>query len=107
MATLVIGYTMNMGITTFEGFEKTLRDKNILKKYGFKKIGVFGSFARGERFNDIDLFIDEDIVEYKKLLELQSELEKEFKTRIDVVLKKYANPIILHRAQKDMRYVTE
>lgn len=92
---------------SYKAFEETLRRKNILKKYGVQRIGVFGSFARGEKYNDIDLFIDEDTYEYKDLIAMKRELEKEFNTRIDIVIKKYANPIVLHRAQKDMKYVTQ
>jgi len=52
-----------------------------------KEIGIFGSFARGEPANDIDFYIDADSC---KLADLR----------------KYANPIVLHRALKDMVYVT-
>jgi len=34
-------------------------------------------------------------------------LEKITEKEIDILLKKYANPIVLHRAQKDMKYVTQ
>jgi predicted nucleotidyltransferase len=29
-------------------------DLVVFKSYGIKKLGVFGSFARGEKFRDID-----------------------------------------------------
>lgn len=32
--------------------------KKILKNYGIKKACLFGSFARGEKFNDIDVIIE-------------------------------------------------
>jgi hypothetical protein len=33
------------------------------------------------------------------------DLEKMSQKSVDIMIKKYANPIVLHRAQKDMRYV--
>lgn len=36
-------------------------EHDLFNKYGLTKIGVFGSFARGEKFNDIDLYIEDDI----------------------------------------------
>jgi predicted nucleotidyltransferase len=42
----------------------------------------------------------------KNLVELKNDLEKIVQKSVDVMMKKYANPIVLHRAQKDMRYVS-
>lgn len=88
-------------------FESTLKNKQILKKYGIERIGVFGSFARGEKYNDIDLFIEDDRVQPENLIALKNELEREFGTKVDIMTKKFANPIVVHRARKDMRYIGE
>ena len=50
-----------MNIDSFESFQKIIKSKNLLKKYGFDKIGVFGSFARGEVANDIDIYLVDPI----------------------------------------------
>lgn len=61
--------------------------KPILKKYGIKKAGIFGSSARGESvINDLDLLVKID----KKfsLLEfigIQQELEDELGMKVDLV----------------------
>ena len=78
-------------------------ENNLFRLYGLKRIGVFGSFARGEKFNDIDLFIEEDL-NFRQLLQLKELLEKETGTRVDIMQKKYAEPVILYRALKDMQY---
>lgn len=96
-----------MNMDSFELFQKAIKSKKLLKKYGFDKIGVFGSFARGESSRDIDIYIDIETYEMKNLINFKKELEKISNKKVDLVLKKYANPIILYRAQKDMRYVTE
>lgn len=77
----------------------------IFENYDLKKIGVFGSFARGEEANDIDLLISE-IENLEKAYKLKMDLERITNRKIDLIVEKFANPIILHRARKDMKYVT-
>ena len=96
-----------MNIETINALEKVLKDENLLKKYGLDRIGIFGSFARGEQSNDIDFYIDLDNYNVKDLINLKKELEKITEKEVDIMLKKYANPIVLHRAEKDMKYVTQ
>jgi predicted nucleotidyltransferase len=93
-----------MSVETFEALEKAIKKENILKKYKLEKIGIFGSFARGEPANDIDFYIE--TYDLKNLIELKNDLEKISQKSVDIMVKKYANPIVLHRAQKDMRYVS-
>ncbi|MBL0272567.1 MAG: nucleotidyltransferase domain-containing protein [Chitinophagaceae bacterium] len=76
---------------------------NLYRQYGLKRIGVFGSFARGEKFNDIDLFIEEEI-NFRQVLQLKELLERETGMPVDIMQKKYAEPVILYRALKDMKY---
>jgi len=96
-----------MNIETINALEKALKNENILKKYNLEKIGVFGSFARGEKANDIDFYIDLDNYNVKNLINLKKDLEKITEKEVDIMLKKYANPIVLYRAEKDMKYVTQ
>ncbi|WP_061248680.1 nucleotidyltransferase domain-containing protein [Leptospira alstonii] len=71
------------------------------------RVGLFGSFVRKDsNFQDIDIFVDQDI-DYKSALSFKAELEKNIDRKIDFVLSKYASPIILHRARKEMVYVKE
>ena len=90
---------------TFQTFQQFLAEHQVLSQFGLTRLGVFGSFARGEAFQDIDLLIDEDI-EYKQLLLLQRYLEKNLHVKIDVMLHKYAEPIVLKYAQQDLKYVS-
>ena len=96
-----------MNIETINVLEKAIKDENLLKKYELEKIGVFGSFARGEQANDIDFYIDVENYNVKNLINLKKDLEKLTAREVDIMLKKYANPIILYHAQKDMKYVTQ
>jgi predicted nucleotidyltransferase len=96
-----------MNIETINALEKAIKNENLLKKYNLDKIGVFGSFARGEKANDIDFYIDLDNYNVKNLINLKKDLEKITEKEVDIMLKKYANPIVLYRAEKDMKYVTQ
>ena len=78
-------------------------EMRIYQNYGIKKLGVFGSFARGEKFRDIDLFIEEEI-DYNQIMDLKNKLETKTGFSFDIMLKKNAEPVILHRALKDMQY---
>ncbi len=79
------------------------RKNHFFERFGLKKIGLFGSMARGEKFKDIDLLIEEDL-DYKELLELRTQLEAQTGYKVDIVQKKYAEPVILLRALKEIRY---
>lgn len=70
------------------------------------RLGVFGSAARGEPSNDIDILIEEDI-DYRLLSALRDELQMLLNKRIDIVIARFANPIVLHRAKKEIVYVTK
>jgi len=96
-----------MNIENINTLKQAIKSENLLKKYNLDKIGIFGSFARGEKANDIDFYIDLDNYNLKNLLSLKKELESITEKEVDIMIKKYANPIILHRAQKDMVYVTQ
>jgi predicted nucleotidyltransferase len=96
-----------MDIENVNALEKAIKDANLLKKYNLEKIGVFGSFARGEKANDIDFFIDHENYSIKNLINLKNDLETITEKEVDIMLMKYANPIVLYRAQKDMIYVSK
>ncbi|AFQ45291.1 nucleotidyltransferase family protein [Desulfosporosinus meridiei] len=86
--------------------ESIMHQNNLFKKFKLSKLGVFGSTARGEVSNDIDILI-EDNVDYRSLSVFRDELQKLTNKHIDIVIEKYANPIVLHRAKKEIIYVTE
>ena len=94
-----------MQINDFNSLQRFLRDNDVFTRYGFKRVGVFGSFARGESFNDIDLLL-EDRLDYESRISLKRFLEANLRMPVDIVIKDFAEPIILHRALKDMKYAT-
>lgn len=58
---------------------------NLFEKFKLSKVGIFGSTARGEVSNDIDILI-EDSVDYRLLSILRDELQRLTNKRIDIVI---------------------
>ncbi|SEM28814.1 hypothetical protein SAMN05216436_103107 [bacterium A37T11] len=48
----------------------------------------------------------DDAIPFQTLVKLQSQMEQDLDTHVDIVIKGLVEPIILHRAMKDMRYAT-
>jgi len=67
---------------------KTLRDHDeTLKKYSVKRIGLFGSYARGKqkRGSDIDFLVEFDKPTYDNFYDLIVYLEKLFGRKVEVL----------------------
>jgi predicted nucleotidyltransferase len=92
-------------IRDFNSFQQFLRDEKVFTRFGFERVGVFGSFARGEHFHDIDLLVEERL-DYDTRIALKHFLESNLHIPVDIVVKDFAEPIILSRALKDVRYAT-
>ena len=88
-----------------EQIENVMVYNKLFERFNLNRIGIFGSAARGEQSNDIDLIIEENI-DYRILSAFRDELQKLLNKKIDIIIAKYANPIILHRAMKEIVYVT-
>jgi hypothetical protein len=92
-----------MEIKNITGLENYFRKTNLFELLGVSRLGVFGSFAREEKFNDIDLLI-EDNVTIESLISFQNILKQGIHVPVDIILSKYAEPIILYRARQDLEY---
>ena len=92
-----------MKISDFQTLQIYLREQDIFGRFGLSRIGVFGSFVRGEEFRDLDLLIEDDIP-YRKLIALRDELQTDLTIPVDLMIRRYAEPIILRSALKDIQY---
>jgi hypothetical protein len=76
--------------------------------FGLVKIGLFGSYARGENFEDSDIDI---VVELKKpdlfyLIGIKQTVEDALGTKVDVVrLRDKMNKSLRYRIERDAIYV--
>jgi hypothetical protein len=80
----------------------------IMKPYNPKKIGIFGSFARGENSENSDLDIlyqfEEPISLFQKF-KIQEILENKLKFNIDLVSEKYLHPFLKENILKDLKII--
>lgn len=89
---------------SFDELETLLNRHNLLRQFSIRRLGVFGSFARNETAHDIDLLI-EDPISLETAAQFQIALQALVDNELDIMLERLANPIVLYRARKDLRYV--
>ncbi len=76
--------------------------------YGIKRIGVFGSVARGEPRpdSDIDIVYETDSPNLFRASHMRQELEELMGRHVDVVrFRPHMNPRLKARIQREARYV--
>ena len=56
-------------------------------------------------FKGIDLLIEQD-VNIDSLISFQKKIKKDIDVPVDIILSKYAEPIILYRAKQDLKYAS-
>ena len=79
------------------------------KDYHLKKIGVFGSMARGDqnKKSDIDLIVEfeentPDLYSIKQ--QLRDEIQTKFNLPVDICREKYIKPIFRNQILSEARY---
>ncbi|MCC7573771.1 MAG: nucleotidyltransferase family protein [Candidatus Methanofastidiosum sp.] len=83
---------------------------SLLKKHGAIKIGIFGSYARGEERPDSDIDILVEFSETKGLLEfigIGFELEDILGKKIDLFTEENLRPIIKANVMEDLVVIYE
>lgn len=98
--------TENEHQMTLSELENILRQNGVFDAFGITQLGVFGSFARGEVYRDIDFLLEQDL-DYETRKRLKNRLSRVLKTKIDLVSAKFADPIVLYHALKDLKYVCQ
>ena len=76
--------------------------------YHIKRIGIFGSYARGDanETSDIDVVVDFSKPDLLNQVGIMQDLREAFDTKVDVIaLWKRMNPKLLSRIQRDAIYV--
>ncbi len=84
--------------------EKIKKMIEILKKYGVKKVKIFGSYARGEAKPESDLDVIVEFSQRKSLLEIvgiEQELEDTLGIKVDLLTEKSISPYLKERIEKE------
>ncbi|HPD81631.1 MAG TPA: nucleotidyltransferase domain-containing protein [Candidatus Pacearchaeota archaeon] len=74
--------------------KKIEKEKEKIRKTGAKKIGLFGSFVKGEqkKKSDIDFLVEFDKITFNNYFDLLFLLERLFKRKIDLIIEQDLRP---------------
>ncbi|MDP4007668.1 MAG: nucleotidyltransferase family protein [Candidatus Peregrinibacteria bacterium] len=88
-----------------------LDNKNVIEGYGAKKLGLFGSFVRGEQTDssDIDFLVSfhKEKKNYDNFIDLAYFLEDGLGREVELVTDKALSPYIGPYILKEVEYVIE
>lgn len=94
-------------ITKKEIKEVLIENKGLLRRYGVKKMGLFGSYVKGwqKEDSDIDILVEVEGISLLDFVALELKLSEILGRKIDLVsikaLKPYIKPYIL----KEVEYI--
>ena len=78
-----------------EDILKTLtRNREAIRRHGVRRLGLFGSCARGEatESSDLDFVVEFETKSFDAYMDLKSFLEELFASKVDLVLKDTLKP---------------
>lgn len=89
-----------------EIFRKLVENETALKKFGVKRIGIFGSFARGEESesSDLDFIVELERETFDDYMDLKFFLEDLFGRKVDLVLPDSIKPRLKPIIMKEVIY---
>ena len=95
-------------LTAEEILKLIQQNKERIRKYGVKRIGLFGSYLRGEQREDSDIDILVEFERGKKTfdnyMELKFFLEELFKRKVDLVIAESVKPELKKYIMESVRY---
>ena len=100
----------NQTVLTKAFIKQTLVDnRETLRKYGVKRIGLFGSYVRGTAtaVSDIDFLVELERLTFRDYMGLALFLEDLFKKDVDLVTPTSIKPGFKPYIEKEIEYVTE
>ncbi len=82
-------------------------NRDAIKGFGVRELGVFGSFARGDQTekSDVDVLVDLQTETFDAYMGLLFYLEDLFGRKVDLVMKDTIKPIIKNRILRETIYV--
>jgi uncharacterized protein len=91
--------------------EALREEKDNLTRLGIERVGIFGSYVRGEAKpdSDIDLLIDiapDSMLTLFSLVDIEQRLSEKLNNKIDIVIKSDLKPYIYERILSEVVYVS-
>lgn len=94
-------------LTGKEITDRLRENRDILRRYQVKRIGLFGSYVRGEqkKRSDIDFLVDFEETTFDNFMSLAFYLEDLFGRKVDLITKGSLSPYILPYVEKEVSWV--
>jgi hypothetical protein len=82
------------------------KHSDILKKYKVKRIGLFGSYVRGEQksHSDIDFLVEFEEPNFDNFMDLVFSLEDLFSKKVELITNGNLSPYIQPYVEKEVRW---
>ena len=100
----------NQTVLSKESIKQALvANREMLRKYGVKRIGLFGSYVRGTATaaSDIDFLVELERVTFDDYMGLALFLEDLFKKDVDLVTPTSIKPAFKPYIEKEIEYVLD
>lgn len=84
------------------------KSREIFEKYKIKKLGIFGSYLRGEnkKRSDIDLLIEfKEVIDLFEFVHLTNELQKLLRIKVDLATPNALKPYIKEKILKEVEWI--
>lgn len=83
------------------------KNREAIKEFGVRELGIFGSFARNEQRpdSDVDVLVEMDRHTFDAYMGLLFFLEDLFGRKVDLVVKDTIKPMIRNRVLREAIYV--
>ena len=94
-------------ITMTQIFDEIEKNRDTLRQYGVRKLGLFGSFARGEtqETSDLDFVVVFEKKTFDAYMDTKEFLEDLFDRQVDLVISDAIKPRLRKAIQKEAVYV--
>jgi len=86
----------------------TEHQAELISRYGIRRLGLFGSYARGKqkKTSDIDILVSfNKEIDLFDFIDLREYLESHLKTKIDLVMETALKPAIAKHILSEVEYV--
>ncbi len=94
-------------MTKEEVLQKLRENKNKIKEFGVKKIGIFGSFSKdtANEKSDIDIYVEFDLesITFDKYLALEEFLKNLLSKDVDIIIKEGLESIRIDYIKEDIK----
>ena len=83
-------------------------NRDAIRNYGVKELGIFGSFVRNEQRpdSDVDVLVEMERNTFDAYMDLLFFFEDLFGRKVDLVVKDTIKPMIRNRVLRETVYVT-